>query len=88
MSDLLEKLRPSRIKREILPIVIISIITISSFVYFSYQDSSGSITYSPDVPQINIEVPSEIINSSQQCFIKLSFDDFTAGIFPSSNSHE
>ena len=39
MSDLLEKLRPSRIKRELLPIVIISIITISSFIYFSYQDS-------------------------------------------------
>ncbi len=72
MSDLLEKLRPSRIKRELLPIVIISIITISSFIYFSYQDSSGSITYSPDVPQINIEVSSEITNSSQQCFIKLS----------------
>jgi spore coat protein CotH len=72
MPDLLEKLKPSRIKRELLPIVIISVITISSFVYFSYQDSSGSITYSPDVPQINIEISSEITNSSQQCFIKIS----------------
>ncbi len=72
MSDLLEKLKPSRIKREFLPFVIISIITISSFAYFSYQDSLGSITYSPVVPQINIEVSSEITKSSQQCFIKLS----------------
>lgn len=72
MSDLLEKLKPSRIKRELLPFVIISIITISTFVYFSYQDSLGSITYSPDVPQINIEVSSEITESSRQCFIKLS----------------
>jgi len=72
MSDLLEKLKPSKIKRELLTIVIISIITISSFVYFSFQDSSDSIKYSPDAPQINIEVSSEITNSSQQCFLKFS----------------
>ncbi|MHA2281117.1 MAG: CotH kinase family protein [Promethearchaeota archaeon] len=72
MSDLLEKLKPSRLKRELLPFIIISIITISSLVYFSYQDSSGSITHSPDVPIINIEVSNDITNSSQQCFIKVS----------------
>jgi spore coat protein CotH len=72
MADLLEKLKPSRLKRELIPFFLISIITISSFVYFSYQDSIGSITYSPNVPQINIEVSSEITNSSQQCFIKVS----------------
>ncbi|MHA1985285.1 MAG: CotH kinase family protein [Promethearchaeota archaeon] len=72
MSDLLEKLKPSKVKRELLPFIIISIITISSFVYFSYQDSLGSITYSPDVPQIYIEVSHKITDSSQQCFLKLS----------------
>jgi len=72
MSDLLEKLKPSRLKRELIPFLIISVITLSSFIYFSYQDSSGSIVYSPEIPIINIEVSSEITNSSQQCFIKLS----------------
>ncbi|MHA2131507.1 MAG: CotH kinase family protein, partial [Promethearchaeota archaeon] len=72
MSDTLEKVKPSRLKRELVPFFFISVITISSLIYFSYQDSSGLITYSPDVPQINIEVPSEITKSSQQCFIKLS----------------
>ena len=72
MSNLLEKLKPSRLKRELLPFIIISVITISSLIYFSYQDSTGSNMYSPEVPTINIEVSSEISNSSQQCFIKVS----------------
>jgi len=72
MSESLEKLKPSRLKRELMPIIIISVITISSFIYFSYQDSTGSIAYSPEVPIINIDVSSEITNYSQQCFLKIS----------------
>ncbi len=72
MSDLLEKIKPSRLKRELIPFIIISVITISSLVYFSYQASTGSISYSPEVPTINIEVLSEVTNSSQQGFIKIS----------------
>ena len=67
-----EKLKPSRVKRELIPFILISIITLSSFIYFSYQDSTGSIAYSPEVPNINIEVSSEITNYSQQCFLKIS----------------
>ncbi len=70
MSDSLEKLKPSRLKRELVPFIIISVITISSFIYFSYQDSTGSIIYSPEIPSINIEISDEISNSSQQCFIR------------------
>jgi hypothetical protein len=70
MSELLEKLKPSRLKREIIPFINISVITISSLIYFSYQDSTGSINYSPEIPIINIELSNEISNSSQQCFIK------------------
>ncbi|MFX0080970.1 MAG: CotH kinase family protein [Candidatus Hodarchaeota archaeon] len=72
MPDSLEKLKPSRIKRELIPFIIISAITVSSFIYFSYQDITGSITYSPEVPSVNIEVSSEITNYSQQCFLKFS----------------
>ena len=36
MSNLLEKLKPSRLKRELVPFLIISVITISSFIFFSY----------------------------------------------------
>jgi hypothetical protein len=68
----LEKSRPSRVRRELAPFILISIITLSSFLYFSYQDSSGSIAYSPEVPQINIDVSKEITNYSQQGFIKIS----------------
>ena len=68
----LEKLRPSRVKRELIPFILISIITFSSLIYFTYQGSTGAMEYSPDVPTINIEVSSEITNSSQQCFIKFS----------------
>ncbi|MHA2399656.1 MAG: hypothetical protein ACXADU_12310, partial [Promethearchaeota archaeon] len=53
MRDI-EKLRPSRIKRELIPLILISLITLSSFIYFSYQDSTGSIVYSSEVPNINI----------------------------------
>ena len=70
MSDSLEKLKPSRIKREIIPFILISVITISSLIFFSYQDSTGLIIYSPEIPIINIEISDEISNSSQQCFIK------------------
>ena len=72
MSDTFEKLRPSRIKRELIPFIIISVLTISSFIFIAYQDSIGSISYSPEVPTINISVSGEITNSSQQCFIKFS----------------
>jgi len=72
MSDTFEKLRPSKIKRELIPFIIISAITISTLFYFAYQDSIGSISYSPEVPTINISVSGEITNSSQQCFIKFS----------------
>ena len=78
MSDILEKVKPSRLKRELIPFIIIAIITVSSFIYFSYQDSTGSITYTREVPYINIEVSSEITNYSQQCFLK---------IFPISNEY-
>ena len=70
MSASLEKLKPSRLKRELIPFIIISVVTISSFIYFSYQDSTGSIIYSPEIPTINIEISDEISNFSQQCFIK------------------
>ncbi|MHA2267207.1 MAG: CotH kinase family protein [Promethearchaeota archaeon] len=72
MSDLLEKSKPSRLKRELIPFLIISVITISTFVYFSYQASSDSILYSPEVPIINIKVSDEVTNSSQQGFLKIS----------------
>ncbi|MFX1371976.1 MAG: CotH kinase family protein [Promethearchaeota archaeon] len=72
ISDSFEKLRPSRIKQELIPLIIISVITISSFSYFAYQDNIGSISYSPEVPIINIEIASEITNFSQQCFLKIS----------------
>ncbi|MHA2006721.1 MAG: CotH kinase family protein [Promethearchaeota archaeon] len=72
MSATLEKVKPSRLKRELIPFVFISIITISSLIYFSYQDSTGSIEYSSGVPIVNIEVSNEITNYSQQCFIKIS----------------
>ena len=71
-SIVFEKLKPSRVKRELIPFIIISVITISSFIYFSYQDSTGSITYSPEVPTINIDVSHGISNDSQQCFLKFS----------------
>ncbi|MHA1670176.1 MAG: CotH kinase family protein [Promethearchaeota archaeon] len=72
MLDTLEKLRPSRIKRDLVPLIIISVITVSLFIYFSYQDSVGSINYSPEVPTINIDVSGEITNSSQQGFLRFS----------------
>ena len=72
MSDTFEKLRPSRFKRELIPFIIISALITSSFFYIAYQDSIGSISYSPEVPTINISVSGEITNSSQQCFIKFS----------------
>ncbi|MFW9940310.1 MAG: CotH kinase family protein [Candidatus Thorarchaeota archaeon] len=72
MSDIVEKVKPSRVKRELIPFIIIAIITFSSFIYFSYQDSKGSFTYSREVPYINIEVSTEITNYSQQCFLKIS----------------
>ena len=72
MSDRLEKLKPSRLKRELIPFIIIGTITFASFIYFSYQDSTGSIAYSPEAPYINIEVSSEITNYSQQCFLIIS----------------
>ena len=72
MSDSFEKLKPSKLKRELIPFIIIALITFSSFIYFSYQDSNGSITYSREVPNINIDVSSEITNYSQQCFLKIS----------------
>jgi spore coat protein CotH len=68
----MEKLRPSRLKRELPPLIIIAAITLSSFIYFTYQESVGSITYSPEVPTINIDVSQEISNYSQQCFLKFS----------------
>ena len=68
----IEKLKPSRVKRELTPFLIILVITISSFVYFSYQDSTGSIAYSSEVPNINIEVSSKITNDSKQCLLKFS----------------
>jgi len=71
-SGPIEKLKPSNVKRELIPFIIIAVITFSSLIYFSYQDSSGSIEYSADVPIINIQVSSEITNYSQQCFIKFS----------------
>lgn len=70
--SLVEKLRPSRTKRDIIPFIVIAMITLSCFIYFSYQDSTGSIAYSPEVPVINIDVSSEITNESQQCFLKFS----------------
>ncbi|MFX1295881.1 MAG: CotH kinase family protein [Promethearchaeota archaeon] len=72
IPDTFEKLRPSRIKRELIPFIIISAITISSLSYFLYQDSIGSISYSPEVPTINIKVTGEITNSSQQGFLKIT----------------
>jgi hypothetical protein len=72
MSDLLEKLKPSRLKRELIPFIIISVIMVSSLIYFSYQDSTGSIVQSPETPIIYIEVTDEISNISQQGFIKAS----------------
>ncbi len=72
MSVQLEKLKPSRLKRELVPFLIISVITISTFVYFSYQDTTNSISYTPEVPIINIKVSNEVTNSAQQCFIKIS----------------
>jgi len=71
-SGPMEKLRPSRLKRELTPLLIIAAITLSSFIYFTYQDSVGSITYSPEVPTINIDVSHGISNDSQQCFLKFS----------------
>ena len=68
----IEKLKPSKLKRELIPFLFISIITFSSLIYFTYQDSSGSIAYSPEIPIINIEVSSEITNISQPCFLKFS----------------
>ncbi|MFX1324001.1 MAG: CotH kinase family protein, partial [Promethearchaeota archaeon] len=70
--SLIEKLRPSRTKRDLIPFIIIVMITLSWFIYFSYQDSTGSIAYSPEVPVINIDVSSEITNESMHCFLKFS----------------
>lgn len=72
MSDSLEKLKPSKFKRELIPFIIISVITFSSLIYFAYQESEGSIGYSPETATIRIQVSSDITNSSQQCFIKIS----------------
>ena len=55
-----EKLKPSKLKRELIPFLFISIITFSFLIYFSYPDSSGSIAYSPEIPIINIEVSSAV----------------------------
>ncbi|MHA2182375.1 MAG: CotH kinase family protein, partial [Promethearchaeota archaeon] len=52
--------------------LIIALITFSSLIYFSYQDSSGSIEYPSGIPIVNIDISSEITNYSQQCFIKFS----------------
>ncbi|MHA2051935.1 MAG: CotH kinase family protein, partial [Promethearchaeota archaeon] len=67
-----EKLRPSRLRRELIPLILISLITFSSFIYFSYQDSIGSIAYSSEVPNLNIEVSSQITNDSIQSLLKFS----------------
>jgi len=81
----LEKLRPPRIKRELIPFIIIAMITFSSFIYFSYQDSSGAIIYSPEIPIINIEVSNEITNLSQQCFLEFSPVSFEFMLSPWAN---
>jgi hypothetical protein len=70
MSDSLEKLKPSRLKRELIPFILISIITISTLMFFTYQDSIGSIQYSPEIPTIRTKISDEISNTSQQCFMK------------------
>ena len=72
MSNTFEKLRPSKIKRDLIPFIVISIIAVSFFVYFSYQDSIGSINYSPEVPTVYIDVSDDITNFSQQGFLKFS----------------
>ncbi|MFW9895312.1 MAG: CotH kinase family protein [Candidatus Thorarchaeota archaeon] len=72
MSEKLEKLKPSQLKREIIPLVLISVIVVSSFIYFTYQGSTDSLSYSPEVPVVDIKVSSEITNYSQQCFLKIS----------------
>ncbi|MHA2400203.1 MAG: CotH kinase family protein, partial [Promethearchaeota archaeon] len=55
-----------------IPLILISLITLSSFIYFSYQDSTGSIVYSSEVPNINIDVSGQITNESIQCSLKIS----------------
>ena len=72
MPESFEKLKPSRIKRELIPLIIISAITLLSIIYFSYHDSVGSIKHSPEVPTVYIKTSGEIFNSSQQCFLKFS----------------
>ncbi|MFX1523651.1 MAG: CotH kinase family protein [Promethearchaeota archaeon] len=72
MSEKLEKLKPSQLKREIIPLVLISVIVVSSFIYFTYQGSTDSLSYSPEVPVVDIKVSNEITNYSQQGFLKIS----------------
>lgn len=72
MSEILEKLKPSQLKREIVPLVLISVIIVSSFIYLTFQGSTDSLSYSPEVPVIDIKVSSEITNYSQQGFLKIS----------------
>jgi len=62
----------SRLKKELIPLIIISVITISSLVFFTYQDSVGTVAYAPEVPTVNIDISDEVTNFSQQCFIKFS----------------
>ncbi|MFX1280425.1 MAG: CotH kinase family protein [Promethearchaeota archaeon] len=71
-SPTLERLKPSRLKQELTPLILIAAITLSSFIYLTYQESQGGLVYSAEVPTINIDVSHEITNYSQQCFLKFS----------------
>ncbi|MHA1728345.1 MAG: CotH kinase family protein [Promethearchaeota archaeon] len=68
----LEKLRPSKKKRDFLTLIFLLTITFSSLAFISYQDTTGNINYSSQIPSISIEVPKNISNISQNCFLKIS----------------
>ncbi|MHA1728639.1 MAG: CotH kinase family protein, partial [Promethearchaeota archaeon] len=68
----LEKLKPIHLKRNLISLVLILTITVSSIAFISYQDSLGQISYTPQISVVNIRASGEITNSSQQCFLKIS----------------
>ncbi len=68
----LEKLRPSRNKRDVMSFSLILIISISTITFISIQDENNVIRYSSDIPTINVVIEDEISNVSQQCFVKVS----------------
>ena len=69
---LFEKVRKTRIRRDLISFFIISIVMVSTVAFFTYQDEIGAIEYTPEITTVNIEISGEISNLARQCLIKVS----------------